>query len=276
MTARPTTTAPRADTPTVLRRIVARKVEEVAERSAHRGLAEVVAAARDEAPARGFTRALKARVAAGGPAVIAEVKKASPSKGVIRADFDPATIAVQYARGGATCLSVLTDIDFFQGADAYLQAARANCALPVLRKDFTIDPYQIWEARALGADAILLIVACLEPAMLRELHDCAREAGVDALIEVHDRDELEIALALSPELVGINNRDLHSFDTDLGTTLALLPAIPAGVQVVTESGIASKDDVRAMRERGVHSFLVGEALMRATDPGAALEALFSW
>ncbi len=260
--------------PTVLKRIIERKVEEVAECAAAKSLSDVMSAAADADPVRGFTAALGRQVAVGEPAIIAEVKKASPSKGVIREHFAPAEIAQSYAAGGATCLSVLTDRDFFQGADAYLQAARAACDLPVLRKDFTIDPYQIWEARSLGADAILLIVACLEPSHLKDLYDCAREVGVDALIEVHDKAELETALALSPELIGINNRDLHTFDTDLGTTTGLLNDIPEGIQVVTESGIHSTADVARMRASNVHTFLVGEAFMRAEDPGAQLKSMF--
>ena len=260
--------------PTVLRKIIDRKVEEVADRKASRAQANVEATAKAQAPARGFVSSLQHQVSQGNPAVIAEVKKASPSKGVIREHFVPAEIAASYAAGGAACLSVLTDIDFFQGADDYLVAARAACELPVIRKDFTIDPYQIWEARALGADAVLLIVACLELPHLTELYQCAQEAGLDALIEVHDAAELEDALTLNPALIGINNRNLHTFDTSLETTIDLLSQIPEGVQVVTESGIHTRDDVTRMRESGVHTFLVGEAFMRAEDPGAQLEAMF--
>jgi len=260
--------------PTVLRKIIDRKVEEVADRKASRAQADVEATAKAQAPARGFVSALQHQVSLGNPAVIAEVKKASPSKGVIREHFVPAEIATSYAAGGAACLSVLTDIDFFQGADDYLVAARAACELPVIRKDFTIDPYQIWEARALGADAVLLIVACLELPHLAELYQCAQEAGLDALIEVHDAAELEEALTLNPALIGINNRNLHTFDTSLETTIDLLSQIPDGVQVVTESGIHTRDDVTRMRDSGVHTFLVGEAFMRAEDPGAQLKAMF--
>ena len=260
--------------PTVLRKIIDRKAEEVADRKASRTQADVEAAAKAQAPVRGFVSALQRQVSQGNPAVIAEVKKASPSKGVIREHFVPAEIAASYAAGGAACLSVLTDIDFFQGADDYLVTARTACELPVIRKDFTIDPYQIWEARALGADAVLLIVACLELPHLAELYQCAQEAGLDALIEVHDAAELEEALTLSPALIGINNRNLHSFDTSLETTIDLLSQIPDGVQVVTESGIHTRDDVTRMRENGVHTFLVGEAFMRAEDPGAQLKAMF--
>jgi indole-3-glycerol phosphate synthase len=214
-------------------------------------------------------------VAAGAPAVIAEVKKASPSKGVIREHFHPAHIAASYEEGGATCLSVLTDIDFFQGADGYLQEARAACSLPVLRKDFTLDTYQIWEARALGADAILLIVACLELPILRALYDCAIEVGLDVLIEVHDERELDEALTLGADMIGINNRNLHTFETSLDTTFDLLERIPVGVQVVTESGFSTPDQVVKMRARGVQSFLIGEAFMRAKDPGTELKRLFA-
>lgn len=261
--------------PTVLKRIIDQKVAEVAACKQRVSFSAIQDKAASADPTRGFVSALRKRVADGQAAVIAEVKKASPSKGIIREDFEPAEIAVSYEQGGATCLSVLTDRDFFMGSDEYLKAARAACSLPVLRKDFTIDPYQIWEARALGADAILLIVACLETAHLKDLYQCAREAGVDALVEVHDRQELEEALSLGPELIGINNRDLHTFDTALDTTLELLSAIPAGVQVVTESGIHTRDDVAHMRANQVHSFLIGEAFMRAQDPGAQLKGMFS-
>ena len=260
--------------PTVLRKIIDRKAEEVQERKANRALGDVLAAAKAQAPARGFISALQRQVSLGNPAVIAEIKKASPSKGVIREHFVPPDIADSYAAGGAACLSVLTDIDFFQGADDYLVAARAACELPVIRKDFTIDPYQIWEARALGADAVLLIVACLELPHLTELYQCAKEVGLDALIEVHDAAELEEAMSLNPALIGINNRNLHTFDTALDTTIDLLEQIPESIQVVTESGIHSRDDVTRMRDNGVHTFLVGEAFMRAEDPGAQLRAMF--
>ena len=206
--------------------------------------------------------------------MIAEIKKASPSKGVIRPDFDPAEIARSYQRGGATCLSVLTDVDFFQGADDYLLEARAATALPVLRKDFTVDPYQVYEARVLGADCVLLIVAALAPAQLTELHELARQIGLDVLVEVHNARELDAALTLDNPMVGINNRDLHSFRTSLETTFSLLPRIGGERLVVTESGIQRVDDVLAMRGHGVNAFLVGEAFMRAPDPGAQLRVLF--
>lgn len=260
--------------PTVLRKIIDRKQEELIDRRKRRSLADCQRLAASAAPTRGFIDALNHKAAQGVPAVIAEVKKASPSKGVIRAHFVPADIAHSYECGGAACLSVLTDRDFFQGDDTYLQAARAACELPVIRKDFTIDPYQIWEARALGADAVLLIVACLERAHLEELYLCAQEVGLDALIEVHDAQELEDALSLSPRLVGINNRDLHTFETSLDTTIDLLRAIPEGVEVVTESGIHSSDDVALMTGHGVRRFLVGEAFMRADEPGDELRRLF--
>ena len=261
--------------PTVLKSIFDRKQEEVAERRQTRPLDEVQRVAMARPASRGFRRALAERVALGEPAVIAEVKKASPSKGVIRENFKPAEIAASYEQGGATCLSVLTDIDFFQGADSYLQEARAACALPALRKDFTLDAYQVWEARALGADAILLIVACLELPVLQALHHCAMEAGLDVLIEVHDGRELDEALTLGADMIGINNRNLHTFETSLDTTFDLLGQIPAGVQVVTESGFTTPEQVAEMRARGVHSFLIGEAFMRAEDPGAELKRLFT-
>ena len=260
--------------PTILRKILARKAEEVASRQARISLGSLESRISEQPPARGFARALAARVAAAEPAVIAEAKKASPSKGVIRADFDPAAIAESYQRGGATCLSVLTDIDFFQGADEYLQQARAACELPVIRKDFTVDPYQVVEARAIGADAILLIVAALADDQMRELADTAAEFGLDVLVEVHDRAELDRALVLETQLVGINNRDLHSFDMRLETTLDLLPHIPEDRVVVTESGIHNREDVALMRERDVHAVLVGETFMRAEDPGEKLRELF--
>jgi len=262
------------ETPTILRRILARKAEEIAERERRVPLAALRDRAAVAPPVRGFHRALAARIAQGRSAVIAEIKKASPSKGVIRPDFDPVAIARSYEAGGATCLSVLTDVDFFQGADDYLVQARAATALPVLRKDFTVDPYQIYESRALGADCVLLIVAALAPAQLADLHELARGIGLDVLVEVHNARELDAALALDNPMVGINNRDLHSFHTTLETTFSLLPRIGDKRLVVTESGIQRVDDVLAMRGHGVHAFLVGEAFMRAADPGAQLRALF--
>ena len=263
-----------ANPPTILRKILARKREEVAQRSATVSLSDVEQQASEQPATRGFARALQAQVVSGEAAVIAEVKKASPSKGVIRPAFHPAQIAGSYERGGASCLSVLTDVDFFQGSDDYLQQARTACSLPVLRKDFTVDPYQVVEARAIGADAILLIVAALDQDQMLELAAAAREVGVDVLVEVHDRNELERALELDTPLVGVNNRDLHSFDTTLDTTFRLLEHIPDDRLVITESGIHSIDEVNAMREREVHAFLVGEAFMRADEPGEKLRELF--
>jgi len=258
----------------ILQHILARKIEEIRERSAQIGLAELSARVADLPPTRGFAAALEAKVEAGSPAVIAEVKKASPSKGVIRADFDPAAIARSYAAGGAACLSVLTDADFFQGSEAYLQQARAACDLPVLRKDFTIDPYQVYEARAIGADCILLIVAALGDASLLELALLAAELDLDVLVEVHDEDELERALEIPAPLIGVNNRNLSTFETSLDTTLRLQGRIDDGRLLVTESGIHTPADVARMRAAGVGAFLVGEAFMRAADPGAELARLF--
>lgn len=261
--------------PTVLEKIVARKFEEVAARRAQVSLAELEAAARSADAPRGFARALLEQAARKRPAVIAEIKKASPSKGVLRADFVPADIARSYETGGATCLSVLTDIDFFQGADQYLQQARAACSLPVIRKDFMVDPYQIVEARALGADCVLLIVSCLDDARMVELASVARDVGLDVLVEVHDGEELERALnTLDTPLVGINNRNLHTFDVSLETTLDLLPRIPRDRLVVTESGILNRADVELMEINEVYAFLVGEAFMRAESPGSELQRLF--
>jgi len=259
----------------ILQNIVARKREEVAARQAKLALAELRARAKDAPPARGFAAAIEARIVSGQAAVIAEVKKASPSRGVIRADFDPAAIAQSYAAHGAACLSVLTDMDFFQGDDAHLQQARAACALPVLRKDFTIDPYQVLEARVLGADCILLIVAALSDAQLAELAGLAAETGLDVLVEVHDADELERALPVPAPLLGINNRDLRTFNTTLDTTLNLRDQVPRGRRLVTESGIHTAQDVARMRAAGVDAFLVGEAFLREPEPGAALARLFS-
>ena len=263
------------NTPDILKKIVARKREEIAEHSARLALADLRGRLADADPPRGFTDALQAKVDAGSAAVIAEIKKASPSKGVLRADFEPAEIARSYAAGGAACLSVLTDVDFFQGADVYLQQARAACGLPVIRKDFIVDPYQVVEARVLGADCILLIAACLDDATLQALNEQAHALGMDVLIEVHDAAELERVLQTDNRLVGINNRNLRTFDVSLQTTLDLLDAIPGDRLVVTESGILAPDDVALMRRHGVHTFLVGEAFMRADDPGRRLRELFA-
>ena len=238
-------------------------------------LGELIQRAQTAAPVRGFGKALRDRVNAGQSAVIAEIKKASPSKGVLREDFDPVAIARSYQAGGASCLSVLTDVDFFQGADAYLQQARAACTLPVLRKDFVLDPYQVYEARALGADCILLIVAALEDELLVELLQLTVELGMDALVEVHDGSEMQRALATSAPLIGVNNRDLRTFHTSLNTTIELLPGFPPDRLLVTESGIHSREDVQLMRDNGVHAFLIGEAFMKAEDPGGRLAEVFA-
>lgn len=261
-------------TGTILDTIIARKQEEVTERRQHRSLDEVERLAARADPPRGFRNALAGAIGERGRGVIAEVKKASPSKGVIRADFDPVAIARSYQAGGATCLSVLTDEDFFQGHDDYLTSARAAVDLPVLRKDFVVDPYQIAESRALGADCVLLIVAALPPGLLAELYHTARALHLDVLVEVHDAAELELALALKPLLLGINNRDLKTFETRLETTFELKASVPGTTLLVTESGIHTQADVGAMHDAGIHGFLVGEAFMRAADPGAALRELF--
>ncbi len=263
-----------SDTPDILRKIIARKQEEVVERKAFRRLSELQSVAATIAPARGFVDAIVSRLQSGDPAVIAEIKKASPSRGVIREKFDPASIATSYRAGGAACLSVLTDRDFFQGADQHLQLARGACGLPVIRKDFIIDEYQLFEAKVMRADCVLLIVAALEKTRLRELNALACELGLDVLVEVHDRRELENALELPNTLLGINNRDLHSFDVSLDTTLGLLDLIPEDRIVVTESGIHTQSDVAQMRARGVNTFLVGESFMRAPNPGEKLKQLF--
>jgi len=258
----------------ILRRIVAVKETEVAAAKRDVSLAEVERQANAAAPPRDFVGALRAKVAAGKPAVIAEVKKASPSKGVLRERFEPAQIAKSYEQHGAACLSVLTDRQFFQGSIDHMQAARAACALPVLRKDFMIDPYQVYEARAAGADCILLIVAALDLPRLRELESVAMSVGLAVLVEVHDGEELKLALKLNTPLIGINNRNLRTFETRLGTTLGLLAHVPSDRVVITESGILKRDDVELMRSRKVNCFLVGEAFMRAPEPGVELERLF--
>lgn len=260
--------------PTVLEKILTRKREEVSERRGRIGLAELETMAASADPVRGFAQKIQEQVRSKKPAVIAEVKKASPSKGVLREVFLPADIARSYEAGGATCLSVLTDIDFFQGADEYLQQARAACKLPVIRKDFMVDPYQVIEARALGADCILLIVAALEDGQMAELAEVAKAQGLDVLVEVHDGAELERAMRLETPLIGINNRNLHTFELSLETTLDLLPRIPRDRLVVTESGILHRADVELMEINEVHAFLVGEAFMRAEQPGVELQRLF--
>ncbi|MBL0095016.1 MAG: indole-3-glycerol phosphate synthase TrpC [Piscinibacter sp.] len=259
----------------ILNKIVAVKREEIAEARRRRDLASLRRDAESLGGQRDFAGALRAKVAAGRPAVIAEIKKASPSKGVLREQFVPADIAASYERGGATCLSVLTDVQFFQGHADYLQQARAACTLPVLRKDFMVDAYQVFEARAMGADCILLIAACLDDALMADLEAQALALGMAVLVEVHDGAELDRGLRLKTPLVGINNRNLRTFEVTLDTTLGLLPEVPKDRVLVTESGILGPADVKRMRDANVHAFLVGEAFMRAADPGAALASLFA-
>ena len=261
-------------TPDILNQIVAVKREEIAAAQRKIPLAAMRADAESRVLTRDFEGALRRKIAAGKSAVIAEVKKASPSKGVLRADFIPADIAQSYAESGAACLSVLTDRQFFQGQVDYLKQARASCDLPVLRKDFMVDAYQIYESRAMGADCVLLIAACLDDAAMAQLEAIARSLDMAVLVEVHDRAELDRALKLKTPLVGINNRNLRTFEVSLEATLSLLKDVPADRLVVTESGILGVADVKTMRDAGVHAFLVGEAFMRADDPGAALAELF--
>jgi len=258
----------------ILAKILATKAEEVIAAQVARPFAALDSEARAMPAPRGFAAAIRSRIDGGQPAVIAEIKRASPSKGVLREQFEPASIAASYERAGATCLSVLTDRPFFQGAPEYLVDARAACSLPVLRKEFIIDEYQVAESRALGADAVLLIVAALDDARLLAREGCARDYGMDVLVEVHDSAELERALKLATPLIGINNRNLRTFNVSLHTTIEMLPRIPSDRIVVTESGILAQRDVAQMRRHGVATFLVGEAFMRAPDPGAALKALF--
>lgn len=258
----------------ILDKIVAVKHQEVAAASKRKSLQAVRADAESRVLTRDFVGALRAKIAAGCPAVIAEVKKASPSKGVLRADFIPADIAQSYAEHGAACLSVLTDVQFFQGQVDYLKQARASCQLPVLRKDFMVDAYQIYESRAMGADAVLLIAACLDDARMKDLEAIALGLDMAVLVEVHDARELERALQLKTPLVGINNRNLQTFEVSLDTTLALKAQVPADRLLVTESGIHTRDDVLRMGAAGINAFLVGEAFMRAPEPGEALAALF--
>jgi indole-3-glycerol phosphate synthase len=260
--------------PDILRKIIKRKDEEIAERIKSRPLEQLIEEAKTASPVRGFVDSMEKRLNSNEAAVIAEIKKASPSKGVMRENFNPAEIAESYQQGGASCLSILTDIDFFQGSDEYLKQARAACDLPVIRKDFIIDPYQVYEARAMGADCILLIVAVLDNLKLNQLYSLARALGMDVLIEVHDEEELLRSLPLGAKLVGINNRNLRNFETSLNTTLDLLEQTPDDRIVVTESGIHSSEDVKLMREHHVNAFLVGEAFMRADNPGKELNNLF--
>ncbi len=262
------------NTPTILKKIIDRKWQEVKDRSAKVSISQLQNKARDQDSCRGFKAALETKISAGLPAVISEIKKASPSKGVFCEHFVPAEIAASYEQAGAACLSVLTDVDFFQGHDDYLKQAREACALPVLRKDFMVDPYQIVEARAMAADCILLIVSALDNNQMKELDSCARELGMDVLVEVHDEAEFERAMDLPSPLLGINNRNLHTFEVTLDTTFDLLKRIPSDTLLVTESGILTQEDVQKMKDKNVHGFLVGEAFMRTDDPGAELKKIF--
>ena len=262
----------------ILNKILDVKADEISAAKKHQALAslrrDVESNTEAQSQIRGFESSLRNKIAAGSAGVIAEIKKASPSKGVLREDFHPADIATSYAKHGAACLSILTDEQFFQGAPDYLKQARAACSIPALRKDFMIDPYQVYQARAWGADCILLIVAALDHGLMRELEACAHEIGMDVLVEVHDADELDAALRLETSLLGINNRNLRTFETTLDTTINLLPRIPESKLVITESAIRTRDDVKRMRDHAVHAFLVGEAFMRAHDPGAEFAQLF--
>ena len=261
--------------PDILQRILATKQQEITARQQKVSFDALQQQVHHVSPPRGFVAALRRRVAQGGAGVIAEIKKASPSKGVIREDFNVVEIARSYEAGGASCLSVLTDSEYFQGHEVFLTQARSACSLPVIRKDFIVDPYQVMEARAIGADCILLIVAAVDDDQLADLYAAARAQGMDVLVEVHDGDELERALRLDLELVGINNRNLRSFDTSLETTIELLPRVPDGCLVVTESGIHTRADIELMRDHDVHAFLIGEAFMRAEDPGLKLAELIA-
>jgi len=263
------------DTPDILKRICARKLEEIEARRSQVSLEKLKEKVPEASPVRGFTSALKQRVASGKPAVIAEIKKASPSKGVLREDFDAAAIARSYADNGATCLSVLTDIDFFQGADEYLQQARAACELPVLRKDFMLDPYQVYESRALGADCILLIVAALDDDQIKKLYGLATELKMDVLVEIHDAGELARVQDMQLPMIGINNRNLHTFETTLQTTVDLLANIDPDCLVITESGIHQRSDIELMQANNVNAFLIGEAFMRQDNPGIGLSSLLN-
>lgn len=261
--------------PDILKKILARKQEEIAERLGHTSIDDLKKQIESTSPVRGFIKAIKKKLAQGEAAVIAEVKKASPSKGLLRENFVPAQIAASYETGGAACLSVLTDKDFFQGCEAYLKQARDACSLPVIRKDFIVDPYQVYEARAMGADCILLIVAALDDSAMHSLYQLANELGMDVLVEVHDADELVRALKLELALVGINNRNLRTFETSLRTTVDLLGSIPSDVIVVSESGLHKSEDIAMLRQHDVNTFLIGEAFMRCDDPGGALKDLMA-
>lgn len=262
------------DKPDILNKILARKTQEISTRKAAKAQSELEAIVQNASPVRGFVNALQVKLHKNQPAVIAEIKKASPSKGIIRENFIPAEIALSYQQGGAACLSVLTDVDFFQGSDEDFIAAREACRLPVIRKDFIIDPYQVFEARALGADCLLLIVAALNQNQLTELYTLATDLGMDVLVEVHDEQELSRALKLDLPMVGINNRNLRTFETSLYTTLQMLNSVPKDCFIVTESGIHTSEDVTFMRDHRVGAFLVGEAFMRAENPGQALAEIF--
>lgn len=262
-------------TPDILKKIIRRKLEEVEERRARTPFADIKKYAFAATSPRSFVYALQRKINTGQAAVIAEIKKASPSKGVIRENFIPAEIATSYEEGGAACLSVLTDVDFFQGSDAYFKQAREVCSIPVLRKEFILDSFQVYESRIMGADCILLIVACLTDELLKELSDIAIELEMDVLVEVHNAEELKRALPLNLPMIGINNRNLRTFETSLQTTIDLLKQIPDDCIVVTESGIHSKDDVALMQQHNVNAFLVGEAFMRADEPGEKLAELFA-
>lgn len=263
------------DTPDILKKILDKKAEEVANRKQRRNISELEDIAKDVEKPRGFYQAIQRKVNNKQPAIIAEIKKASPSQGVIREDFQPISIGQDYAMNGATCLSVLTDQEFFQGANAYLQMVRERCPLPVIRKDFMIDPYQIYESRALGADCILLIVAALGDSRMQELAETATQLGMDVLVESHDAEELERALKLDTKLIGINNRNLRTFEVSLQTTLTLKAMVPKDRIIITESGIHSQDDVKLMLTNDIYAFLVGESFMRAESPGEKMRELFS-
>ena len=262
-------------TPDILKKILSRKKEEIVERSENLSLDDLKKYAEHASPVRGFIAAIEKRLAENKAAVISEIKKASPSKGVLRENFNPSEIAKTYEANGATCLSVLTDADFFQGSENFLKQARSVCSLPVLRKDFIIDPYQVYEARMINSDCILLIVAALDDDRLKELLSLAHDLEMDVLMEVHDEQEMQRALATDARLIGVNNRSLHTFETSLQTTLSMLEMVPKDRILVTESGIHTQQDVKLMRDNNVHTFLVGEAFMRADDPGEKLAELFS-
>jgi indole-3-glycerol phosphate synthase len=267
-------TAMNLETPTILKKILARKQQEIIENSALISQSELIEKITLGSPPRGFANAISAKIESGEAAVVAEIKRASPSKGVICENFDPESIAKSYQLGGACCLSILTDVDFFQGSNEYLKVARRACQLPVIRKDFIIDEYQVYESRAMEADCILLIVSALSAESLSKLHELSLSLGMDVLIEVHNEQELEVALCLNNSIIGINNRNLHTFDVSLENTLCLVDKIPRATIIVTESGIHSQSDVRLMRSKNVNGFLVGEAFMKTPNPGLKLQEMF--